>query len=380
MRITDLHVKFHSRIKKVLGAFGLGGMLLASCVGYPVGQALSYGHDHFRRAWHEQLYFLENVFTNVGPDEVILYSCDWVTVGNIVTLQNQENSGDTTARSVANLRVHSVTFEGQNTLIPEGVGSISIPTSYGSFIIFRSGFYTYISSQTLIEPFQSENISIHLRNEQGLEQEVSLFVRAYRVSETANQMADYGNQVNGPNAEFLGNDAYQTAMPDGAMVFGWEDADILMGSAASDAIFGWHGIDNIFGFDGNDVLAGEHDGDQLHGGRGADVFLIYSSDAIRGDVDVVHDFSLQEGDVINLRPVISADEWNDLAEQDDAEILYSSFVRVSFEADYVDILVDPHGTGEAFQSVVRLMYHDGLTMSDVSIADWIQRGVLLVGH
>lgn len=74
--------------------------------------------------------------------------------------------------------------------------------------------------------------------------------------------------------------------------------DTVMGYGGDDAIRGGRGNDVIDGGDGDDWLSGGRGNDTLTGGRGADVFQGFAD---CGD-DLITDFSLDEGDRIELEP------------------------------------------------------------------------------
>jgi hypothetical protein len=208
------------KITGKMRALGVGGIIGGSLCGYSISQVMTFGFDHLERSWDQQSYHVMNVFSSVKPDVVILYSCDWATTGNIVTLHNQENAGDTRARIEAGMEVSSVTFNGTIHEIPLGVGAVIIISQYGMLTMYRNGFYVYVSEQTQVESHHSEEFSISLRGETGVEELISLRVEAYKVERTANKMADYGNQTTGPNQSVKGREAYETTFQNGAMIFG----------------------------------------------------------------------------------------------------------------------------------------------------------------
>ncbi|MFN3360181.1 MAG: Calx-beta domain-containing protein [Pseudanabaenaceae cyanobacterium] len=76
---------------------------------------------------------------------------------------------------------------------------------------------------------------------------------------------------------------------------GLDGNDRIFGLGGDDIINGGDGRDTIFGGDGNDTIDGGDDKDTLTGGSGADIFQIDDSDG-----DVITDFNLSEGDVIQL--------------------------------------------------------------------------------
>ena len=57
------------------------------------------------------------------------------------------------------------------------------------------------------------------------------------------------------------------------IVFGTQNIDTLMGSAAGDIVIGANGNDILYGYDGTDALYGEDGNDKLYGGNGNDTLI-----------------------------------------------------------------------------------------------------------
>ncbi|MBO0125567.1 calcium-binding protein [Agrobacterium sp. OT33] len=85
--------------------------------------------------------------------------------------------------------------------------------------------------------------------------------------------------------------------------------DTVAGGDGNDKLFGEDGDDNLQGGNGNDLLSGEFGNDQLEGGNGSDTFIFRTS---FGD-DVIADFSVTGGDVIEITGFSGIDEFSDLA-------------------------------------------------------------------
>ena len=77
-------------------------------------------------------------------------------------------------------------------------------------------------------------------------------------------------------------------------IFGKKGDDILQGLNGDDLIRGGGGHDILKGSDGNDFLNGSKGRDILIGGAGSDVFKNSKG------IDLVQDFSIQQGDRISL--------------------------------------------------------------------------------
>jgi hypothetical protein len=369
--------EFGRKISGKMRALGLGGIIGTTVFGYPFSQGMAYGFDQWGRSWNQQSYHIWNFFSDVKPDVVILYSCDWATAGNIVTLQNQENAGDTNARIEAGMHVFSVTFDGKIHEIPPENEAVIIMSQYGMLTMYRSGFYVYISEQKQVEGHQSEEFSVALRGENNVKETASLRIEAYKVTKTANKMADYGNQTLGPNHFDQGKEAYQTTLQTGAMIFGWEASDILKGSTSSDVIFGWQNDDALYGLDGDDFISGEQGSNHLYGGKGADVFDFHSGKANNATFDIIYDFNLAEGDLLSFTSVIEADAWDQHVEADPSIRWATKFFKFAIEQNHLDILVNTSGSeGAKYFPIVRLMNSPGFNASEASLIDFLKRGVI----
>jgi CshA-type fibril repeat protein len=78
-------------------------------------------------------------------------------------------------------------------------------------------------------------------------------------------------------------------------------ANLLAGLDGDDLLNGGAGDDTLAGGAGHDTLGGGAGADSLAGGLGADRFSFGS--AVNADGDVIADFSVAEGDTIDLRPI-----------------------------------------------------------------------------
>ena len=81
----------------------------------------------------------------------------------------------------------------------------------------------------------------------------------------------------------------------------------IVGSSARDFLIGDGQSNRIFGNAGNDVIIGSGGADTLNGGSGWDAFhYVNVNDSTVDDFDVITDFSITEGDFIDLS-VLDAD-------------------------------------------------------------------------
>ncbi len=113
----------------------------------------------------------------------------------------------------------------------------------------------------------------------------------------------------------MGNDTAHGGAGDDWVV-GGKDNDVLYGDAGTDIVYGNLGDDTCYGDDGNDLvrggqgddwviggagndwLSGDRGADAISGGAGADIFHSFSG----AGIDQVQDFSLAEGDRVQLDP------------------------------------------------------------------------------
>jgi hypothetical protein len=360
------HVSRHKLKSMFVAALGA---LSLSCVSYVATGVIGYGGDHFTPRLHQLTYRLTNWYKKRGADIVVLYSCDWATAGNVITLHNQLNSKHSQLRSEQGMEVVSVSYRDEEFLIPDAVASISIQAEYGQMIFFRSGFYTYVSEIGKISDDHDEEFLVAMTGPNLITEATTLHVDAYNVTQTANLMSDYGNQTHGQNYELNGRKGYQTPKTTGSMLIGWNEQDLLAGSNSNDAIFGWAEDDYIIGRKGNDVLAGEGGENVLVGGKNGDVFLIGFHHAGNEMMDHIKDFSPSEGDVLFLFDVIT--KYSSSSPE--------SFIRLSATETALVVLVNTDGKGNDFFPVVTLEAHSEFNPMEQSAVELIASGHFQLG-
>ncbi|MGE4327451.1 MAG: calcium-binding protein, partial [Pseudodonghicola sp.] len=114
----------------------------------------------------------------------------------------------------------------------------------------------------------------------------------------------------------------------------------IYGSAQGDVIHGNGGNDNIRGWDGDDTISGGTGSDYLSGGLGADTFVFFAEDVGTGS-DTLWDFSLAEGDKIDLRDVLDAG-------YDPITDALADFVQFTNSGSNSIMSVDMDGTGTTY--------------------------------
>jgi hypothetical protein len=114
------------------------------------------------------------------------------------------------------------------------------------------------------------------------------------------------------------------------------------GDDTDNVINGTEDADLLIGFDGNDTLNGGAGADELFGDDGQDTFIF---DVIDGELDVIHDFSIED-DIIDISQLL--ENYDPLTE------MISDFV--SFVQDGLDSIlsIDVDGGADGFQEVVKL--------------------------
>ncbi|WP_161991706.1 calcium-binding protein [Agrobacterium tumefaciens] len=85
--------------------------------------------------------------------------------------------------------------------------------------------------------------------------------------------------------------------------------DVIDLGRGNDVAYSGFGNDTVAGGDGNDKLFGDFGNDQLEGGNGSDTFIF----RISFGNDVIADFSVTGGDVIEIAGFSGIDEFSDLA-------------------------------------------------------------------
>jgi len=146
----------------------------------------------------------------------------------------------------------------------------------------------------------------------------------------------YGNDGNDTLYGEAGNDTLDGGAGDDTL-YGDAGNDTLNGGDGNDTLYGGAGNDTLNGGAGNDTLYGGLNTDSnLYGGAGADTFAIQDADFGTGS-DVIRDFSITEGDKIDLSDVLTA--------YDPLTDVITDFVRITELGTSTFIAVDVDGVG-----------------------------------
>jgi len=119
-------------------------------------------------------------------------------------------------------------------------------------------------------------------------------------------------------------------------------ADTLSGGNGNDVLIGQEGADTLDGGAGNDILWGGSGNDVLWGGTGADTFLFTSAEH---GVDTIKDFSLAQGDVLDISNILTG--FDPLTDS------LSDYVNISQSGGNTIVKVDATGSGN-FQTIAIL--------------------------
>lgn len=121
---------------------------------------------------------------------------------------------------------------------------------------------------------------------------------------------------------------------------GGSGADNIHGGSGSDIIRGGDGSDLLHGGIGDDILYGDAGADTIFGGLGADTFRFEAATAYSA-IDIVKDFNVAEGDVIDLTDVLDGiyDPMSDVL---------ADFVQFSQNGNDTAISIDRDGEGTTY--------------------------------
>ena len=131
-----------------------------------------------------------------------------------------------------------------------------------------------------------------------------------------------------------------------SVLTGGSGDDLLVGGSGNDTLVGGAGDDTLQGGEGNDVLEGGLGSDILTGGTGEDVFIWHHIDD--GAVDTITDFSLMEGDKIDLRDVLPELKESNI----DMPTLLAQLDAKVVDGDNIELTLHPGGEGSSEQTIL----------------------------
>lgn len=139
-------------------------------------------------------------------------------------------------------------------------------------------------------------------------------------------------------------------------VYAGSGSDIVDGGEGNDILNGDSGNDTLYGGDGNDILYGDAGADTLFGGSGSDFFAFFDGDIGTG-TDAISDFSVAEGDVLDISDLLSG--YDPLTEA------ITDFVQIIESGTSSFIRIDANGGGDSFQTVAIVLNTAGITDEQV---------------
>ena len=129
------------------------------------------------------------------------------------------------------------------------------------------------------------------------------------------------------------------------IINGLSGLDHIYGRGGDDTLYGGDFLDVLLAGDGDDILYGEAGDDVLYGGSGADTFIFGANDVSNG-VDVLKDFSIDDGDVIDISDLLDS---YDVATDDLAD-----FIQVTTSNSDSILSVDVDGGADNFIQIATI--------------------------
>ncbi|MFT3857286.1 MAG: Calx-beta domain-containing protein [Aquabacterium sp.] len=208
----------------------------------------------------------------------------------------------------------------------------------------RTGDYTY-GAPGQLNGSNTETFSFSLADKDGDAASSSLSIRLEDTSVivgTAGADALSAPSMQVP-AVILGRDGADS-LTGGDLadrLYGDGGNDLINGGKGNDTLHGGDGADVINGDEGNDLIIGGPGGDTLSGGAGADVFVWHFADPGTSSAtrpwDVVKDFKLADGDVLDLRDLLQGETSGNLSsylEFDTSTSSGNTLIKISANGDF----------------------------------------------
>ena len=165
----------------------------------------------------------------------------------------------------------------------------------------------------------------------------------YNFTGTLDKLVQYNAALTGAELDQLHEYMAWEVLPDGTITGTQGDDDPLSGTIGEDVIYGLGGSDVLYGDDGKDVL---------YGGSEADRFVFEAPSAFN-DVDVIGDFSIAEGDAIDIADLLTG--------YDPLTDAIADFVQITDNGTDSFLAVDADGGADNFVQVAELRNVIGLT-------------------
>ncbi len=146
------------------------------------------------------------------------------------------------------------------------------------------------------------------------------------------------------------------------IIYGGNKIDVLYGGLDNDQLFGGDNGDSLYGGDGNDTLSGDGGKDTLLGGDGvdtltggakADTFVFENTANVFSEIDTITDFSMSDGDKLDLTDLLGA--------YDPLTDAITDFIEITDNGTDSYLAVDADGGADNFIQIATLLNVTGLT-------------------
>lgn len=143
---------------------------------------------------------------------------------------------------------------------------------------------------------------------------------------------------------------------------GGDETDILYGGLGDDQLFGGSYGDSLYGGDGADIIDGEAGKDIIYGGDGADIltggtkediFVFENTANVFSEIDTITDFSMSDGDKLDLSDLLGA--------YDPLTDAITDFIEITDNGTDSYLAVDADGGGDNYIQIATLLNITGLT-------------------
>lgn len=149
------------------------------------------------------------------------------------------------------------------------------------------------------------------------------------------------------------------------IIKGGDANNIIKGNHGDDILYGHGGNDTLYGDHGNDVLYGGIGADTLHGGIGSDIFVL-QRDATQKTPDKIKDFSLSQGDKLNLHDFLTG--------YDPITKSITDFVQMVTSGNNTVLKIDASGSGKTWEDIAVIENTSHLTNEAALVAS----GVIII--
>lgn len=147
-------------------------------------------------------------------------------------------------------------------------------------------------------------------------------------------------------------------------IVGGSGNDYIEAGAGNDTLIGGSGSDNLVGGAGDDFLSGGFGSDYLSGGAGADTFH-FDITALDSSIDTIADFTLSQGDVIDIRDLLDG-AYDPLTDNLADFVKFETF---GYSGLRLNVDLDGLGTGHGWTPIANMSGHTSLPDVDTLVAN-----------